>query len=244
MAGTELHVVRVEQQDPRLGRQQVHDPRSRDYPVRVSLDAATEELPTAPLRHRLFNPTPTPAQRVGSCTGVDKCVQGNAVGNRVTGKVLTMTDAERIYSLASTKYDPWPGGWPPRDTGSSGLAACKAAAELGLIERYEWVFSGARGVVAALVAGHTVGVGGKWTADMFNPDPTTGLIRASGPVRGGHQWTAIGWDPRLQAVEGLCWWGRWGLGGRGLFRIGLDDLDAILDAGGDAHITYRLGANA
>jgi hypothetical protein len=240
MAGnTELHVVRIDQHDPRLGRQVVHDPQSRAYPYRADPAA---ELPTAPLRHRLFNPTPLPAQRVGACTGVDKCCQGNAVGNRVVGKVLTMADAERIYSLASTKYDPWPGGWPPHDTGSSGLAACKAAMELGIIDRYEWIFTGARGVVAALVAGRTVGIGTAWMADMFNPDPMTGLVRPTGRRAGGHQWTAIGWDPKLGAIEGLCWWGRWGLGGRGLFRITLDDLDSLLYQEGDAHITYRRGA--
>jgi hypothetical protein len=43
--------------------------------------------------------------------------------------------AVRVYS-AATKIDPWPGDYPPDDTGSDGLSAAKACKALGLIPGY------------------------------------------------------------------------------------------------------------
>lgn len=237
----DLHVVTVDQQDPRLGRQVVHDPQSRRFAYAV--DPVTE-LPARRFRHRVYDPYPTPAQRIGCCTLVDQAVRANTKGNRVRGEVLGMAWAEKWYEWA-TRNDPWPGSYPPEDTGSSGLAAAKAAQEAGVVARYEWLFAGARQVLAALAGAdgkppRPVGVGTWWYADMFDPDPETLLVRPTGGRVGGHQWTAIGWEPRLQAVEGYCWWGP-GFGQGGRFRIRLGDLDELLADDGDAHVTYRAG---
>lgn len=234
----DLHVVTIDQQDVRLGRQVVHDPRSR----RFAFPLTAVDLPTQPFRHRLYNPRTTPRQRVGCCTGVDQMVKCNALGNRRIGVVLGMAEAERLYSRAS-QIDPWPGSWPPEDTGSSGLAACKTALDQGLITRYEWLFAGARQVLAALVGGagrkgRCVGVGTWWTSEMFRPDPQTQLVRPTGARVGGHQWTITGWEPKYKAFEGLCWWGT-EFGANGRFRIRFEDLDALLADDGDAHVTYR-----
>lgn len=231
---TEVHVVRAEQADPRLGRQVVHDPRSRRYEHPRATD-----LPTRSFRHRVYGPRRTPAQRVGCCTGVDQCVKANARGNRVLGKVLGMDTAERLYSRA-TEIDPWPGSWQPDDTGSSALAACKAAREAGLIERYEWIFGGVDQVLAALRE-RPVGVGTWWYDAMFEVQPGTLLVEPTGRRAGGHQWTVIGWDRRLDAFEGLCWWGDWGAGGR--FRIRRQHLAELLADDGDAHVAFRAERN-
>jgi hypothetical protein len=77
--------------------------------------------------------------RVGSCTG-----------NALTGAINTEPIyrprhvyrepmALRLYSLA-TALDGFPGVWKPDDTGSSGLAVCKAGVKLGLLTRYEHAF--------------------------------------------------------------------------------------------------------
>lgn len=239
MTSSDLRVLSIPQLDERLGRQVVHDPQSRRFAFPLG---AVPEKPTKAIRHRVYGPRTTPRQRVGTCTGVDQCVQGNAVGNRINGVILDMAQAERIYSRAS-QLDPWPGNWPPTDTGSSGLAACKAALEFGLILRYEWLFGGARQVLAAVAGGEgkrgrCVGVGTWWMADMFHPDPKTLLVRPTGGRVGGHQWTITGWEPRYDAFEGLCWWGP-EFGHKGRFRIRFDDLDALLMDDGDAHVTYR-----
>lgn len=232
MTTPEIHVVRIEQTDPRLGRHVVHDPRSLAFPF------GPAEVPQRDILLRVYGPRPVPEQTIGCCTGVDAAVKCDTAGNRVRGVTLGMDDAVRIYSRA-TQLDPWPGEYPPTDTGSSGLAACKAQVEFGLIDKYEWIFTGTPGIYAALAAGHPVGVGTRWLRDMFHPDPHTGLVSVTGAVAGGHQWSVIGYRRRLDAFVGLCWWGRWGLGGLGRFLIRRQDLDGLLGQDGDAHVTHR-----
>ena len=233
----ELHVVTVEQTDPRLGRNVVHDPASRRF-------AFTAETPVLrDISLRVYGPQVRPDQSVGCCTGVDQCVKANTKGNRVIGTVLRMADAEVVYS-AATKIDPWPGEWPPSDTGSSGLAACKAALSLGLIENYEWIFNGPDGILAALAQGRPVGVGTWWFDSMFEVDQDTGLIEVGGPIAGGHQWTVVGYSKRYDAFRGQCWWGPWGFRDTGRFLIRRADLARLLADDGDAHVTRRAGQNA
>lgn len=231
----ELTIRTVPQLDPRLGRHLVHDPRSRGFAYPVAPAAA---LPTHRIRHRIYDPRPTPAQQVGCCTCVDQCLRGNAAGNRVHGTVLNLEDAMRLYTI-TTSLDDIEGEFPPTDTGSSGLAACKAATQVGFISRYEWIFTRAGGVLAALTD-KPVGVGTWWYQDMFQPDPLTLLVKPTGRMVGGHQWSIIGWEPKLQAFEAKCWWGP-DFGNNGVFRIRYADLEALLADGGDAHVTYRAG---
>ena len=238
MTDPELHAVTVDQTDPRLGRQCVHDPRSRSF--------AFQAAPPPPLRDitlRVYGPRTVPSQTIGCCTGVDAAVKCDIRGNRIRGVVLDMDDAVRIYSRA-TALDPFDGQYPPTDTGSSALGACKAQLEQGLISRYEWIFDGVDGILAAIVAGHPVGVGTWWLGDMFRPDPATGLVSVTGRRAGGHQWTVIGYRRRLDAFVGQCWWGRWGLHGSGRFLIRRPDLATLLADDGDAHVTYRAGQTA
>lgn len=234
---SDLHVVQIEQTDPRLGRQIVHDPRSRNFPFRA------EPAPRRDISLRVYGPRPLPNQEIGCCVGVDAAMKCDVKGNRVRHVVLDMDDAVKIYSRA-TQIDPWPGAYPPQDTGSSGLAAAKACVEFGLTERYEWIFDGVTGILSALAAGHPVGCGTYWKDTMFRPDPHTGLVDISGRVAGGHQWTVIGYRKKFDAFVGACWWGRWGLNGGGHFLIRRQDLAELLAADGDAHVSYRAGANA
>jgi hypothetical protein len=232
-----LHVVTVEQTDPRLGRQVVHDPASRRFAFRA------EAPPRRDISLRIYGPRRLPSQSIGCCTGVDQAVKCNTRGNRVAGHVLTLVDAERIYSNA-TRRDPWPGEYPPNDTGSSGLAACQAAQHLGLVDSYEWVFNGPDGILAALAQGRPVGVGTWWYESMFDVDQDTGLIQVGGRKAGGHQWTVTGYRARLDAFVGFCWWGQWGYRNTGRFLIRRADLAALLADDGDAHVTRRRGQNA
>jgi hypothetical protein len=236
---TDLHIVRVPQQDPRLGRDVVHDPASRGFAYPIG---ALPGKPAKPIRHHIYGPKKTPDQTIGCCTGVDQAVKCDAVENRIKSVILGMDDAVRIYSLATTLDDDGQ-QYPPTDTGSSGLYACKASQKLGLIDRYEWLFAGSRQVLATLAGdqglpGRCVGVGTWWFNDMFNPDPESLLVKQTGPKVGGHQWTVTGWDPHYDAFEGLCWWGP-DFGQNGRFRIKYDDLDELLADDGDAHVTYR-----
>lgn len=227
----DLHVVQVEQTDPRLGRQVVHDPRSRRFPYRAAA------APRRDVSLRVYGPKTRPSQTIGNCTGVAECVMGDTVGNRVKGVTLGMDTAVKIYSRA-TQLDPWDGQYPPTDTGSSGTAAAQASVEQGIGSRYEWIFDGPDGILAALHAGHPVSVGTWWKTSMFDVDPKTGLIEVTGRNAGGHQYTVTGYNRRYDAFRGECWWGSsFGIGGRFLIRRA--DLCELLADDGDAHVTYR-----
>jgi len=214
----------VEQKSELLGRNKVHDSRSLEFPMTSTVDRSTWKSKSI----RLYDPTPNPNQEIGCCTGVSKCNQLNAVGNRVAGRVLKMPDAVRIYSR-STQLDPWDGSYPPEDTGSSGLASCKTAIEFGLAGEYRWIFGGADEVVQNVVEGHPISVGTWWYEDMFNQD-SRGLIHATGSKAGGHQYIIRGYDLDRDWVLGRCWWGSFKD-----FWLPRADLDSLLRDGGDAH---------
>ena len=232
-------VITVPVSDPRFGRNVVHDRRSRNFVY--SHDAAGVRPSTA-FRHRVYGPTPVPNQPIGCCTGVDQAVKADTAGNRIPGVILGMDYAIKAYSLATTLDDAVsPGQYPPDDTGSSGLYACKASKQLGIIDAYQWVMAGADAVLQTLID-HPVGVGTWWYQSMMETDPDTGLVDVSGPKVGGHQWTLIGWRPELDAFEGMCWWGP-DFGHRGVFRIKRTHLGDLLADDGDAHITHRAKKN-
>jgi hypothetical protein len=218
-------IERIPFTDRRLGRHIVLDDRSRGFVRPGAVDHSTWRTKSI----RIYDPDPNPNQTIGNCTGVAKCVQLNAAKNRVSGRVLNMTDAERVYSLA-TELDPWPGSWPPTDTGSSGLAAAKAAQKLGLAGEYLWIFGGADGVVQAVMDGDVVNVGTRWDEQMFNPD-RNGIVHPGGPVAGGHEWSVRGYDARRDLVLGRCWWGDFRD-----FWISRSDLNSLLADGGDANV--------
>lgn len=219
----DLKVERIPQ-DPRLGRQLVHDERSRAFALMTAVDRSTWRNRIV----RIYDPVPNPKQLIGLCTGAGECMMLNSAGNRVKRRVLDMPDAERIYSLATT-LDPWPGSWPPEDTGSSGLAAAKAAQTLGLAGEYRWIFGGADEVVQNVIEGRVISVGTWWYASMFNPD-VYGRIIPTGKWAGGHQYVIRGYDAQRDWVMLRCWWGSfrdaW------MPRSALNDL--LLDDG-DAH---------
>jgi hypothetical protein len=185
---TDLHVVMVDQTDPRLGRQCVQDPRSRAFPM-AAPDTSTWRSKTI----RMYDPTPNPNQTIGDCTGCDKAMEGNAAGNRVSGRILTMADAEQIYSLA-TELDPW------------------AAIQLKLGGAYRWNFThDASGIVQEIMEGRTVGVGTWWYEGGFRPKPRKQggvYVEMTGAKAGGHQWRIRGYDEPTDMLLGRCWWGR------------------------------------
>jgi hypothetical protein len=235
------HLERVETlpvTDPRLGRQLVHDRRSRAFAA--PLGNAT--VPTSEVRLRMYGPTPTPSQAVGCCTAVAEMVMGN-IGNRRSGEVLGMAEALDVYRGA-TRRDPWEGSWEPDDTGSSGLAAAKEAMERGYVQRFEWMFSLDAGL-ASIGEGLPVSMGAWWPAAAFYVDRSISaplpVLRADGPYAGGHQWTIWGWNPRRDLVYGLCWWGPdWPVPrGHGRFAMRRTDVERLLADGGDLHRSIR-----
>lgn len=230
----DLTVVTVPQLDPRLGRQVVHDPASRGFPMALGIDQSQWRDKVV----RIWDPIVTPNQLVGLCTLCDSAMGLNAQGNRVKGRVLRMDYAQHGYPIA-TRLDPFPGAYPPTDTGSSGLAAAKAAQRMEVGGEYQWGFQGVDEVVQAIVVEErTVGIGAWWYAGGFDPKPLKGKpghfqIEMTGSRRGGHQWRAFGYDERRDMVLGKCWWGpSWARAG--VFHIRRDHLGELLEDQGDA----------
>lgn len=225
---TDLFVKRYERKDPRLGRQVVFDERSRSFALGATIDTSTWRSRTI----RVYDPSPNPDQCHGECTGCSKCTQLNAVGNRVAGEVLRMADAHDIYGLATT-LDPFEGTFPPDDTGSSTLAAAKAAQRLGHGGTYRYLFGGADEVVQTVVGGRVVVIGSRWDWRMFNPD-AQGRIEPGGGTAGGHAWVVRGYDVGRDWVMGRCWWGSFRD-----FWLRRDHLAELLADYGDAHVQER-----
>jgi hypothetical protein len=116
-------VRRYDRSDGRLGRQLVLDSRSLAYTVERDGDAMATPLQSKHWERRLGI---LQQGDLGSCTA--NAATGalgtepfySQVGHRVLpdGVDLAEAYAVALYS-AATKVDPWPGSYPPEDTGSS-----------------------------------------------------------------------------------------------------------------------------
>lgn len=225
----------IAQNDARLGRQMIHDSRSRAFVApRAEVDRSTWH----DRRLRVYDPRPNPNQVVGNCTMCAKAMQLNTVGNRVKGRVLDMDWATEGYRVV-TRLDPFPGAWEPDDTGSSGLASCKAAIKMGVGADYVWEFGGADGIVQNLMEGRPMSVGTWWYGSMFTASAIyDGLpvLRPSGSRVGGHQYLVRGYDLKRDMVLARCWWGTTIRD----FWMSRADLDALVRDGGDAHYQHTV----
>lgn len=226
----DLDIEILPQTDPRLGRHKVHDPRSKDHPLELAVTPKPHTWVTKVIK--INDPVPNPNQCHGECTGCANAMMLNSQGS-LTQRPLMMDHAHKVYSLA-TQIDPFEGSWPPTDTGSSGLAAAKAAQQLGLGGEYKHIFNGADGIVEAVQNDRVVSVGTKWYNNMFTPDRDF-VIQATGDLAGGHQYVAMGYDAARDMVLLRCWWGRFR--GAWIKRAQLNDL--VMD-GGDAHVQDRI----
>lgn len=224
----DLDIEVVTHKYARLGRNKVHDPVSRNFPMgmTVNRDSWVTKL------NRIYDPLPNPNQCHGECTGCANAMMLNSAGNRISGVVLGMDYAHKVYSLASST-DPWEGSWPPTDTGSSGLAAAKAAQAQGTGAGYRWLFGGADEVIQTVMSGRVVSCGTWWHEGMMRRDDKL-WIQPTGPRVGGHQFVVRGYDKAKDAAVVRCWWGDFR--DAYLKRSALNDL---LRDGGDAHVQDR-----
>jgi C1A family cysteine protease len=203
-----------------LGRVVQHDPRSLAFPAALASALKT-------VTHRHYGPVLDQGQ-VGSCTGNAAAQSLNTVPLRHGRRLLTEIDAQDLYHEA-TVLDGYPGTWPPDDTGSSGLAVAKASQQAGWVTGYTHAF-GLDQCLAALVLAPVI-VGTNWHEDMFNPD-AAGYVHPTGAIAGGHEYTLLGINVKLQRVTMLnSWSASWGRNGRAY--ITFDDLGALLADSGD-----------
>lgn len=205
-----------------FGRRVEHDPRSRQFPV-------TTTLPLRTVGHRHWGPV-LDQGNLGSCVGDAVAQALNTVPLRRGRRLLNEDDAKDLYR-AATRLDGFPGEWEPDDTGTSGLAGCKAAKQAGYITEYRHAFTLGQALGSAVVAPVIIGV--NWYTGMLNPD-SNGYLHPTGVVEGGHEVAVTGINVTLQRVTILNSWGRWGLNGRA--HLSWDDLGQLLAEDGDCTI--------
>lgn len=139
---------------------------------------------------------------LGSCTGnagvgaLGSKPYYDQVGRTTFGTADDATELEqfavKLYSDA-TRVDPYPGAYPPTDTGSSGLAICKVLMSRGAIRGYNWART-ATGFLQLLQRGPVL-QGMPWYNAFFDPD-RNGFIDSSRSWRwsglaGGHEIEAV-----------------------------------------------------
>jgi hypothetical protein len=219
--------------DPRLGRSINHDSESRRY----AYPARTQTLVT--VRHRRWIDVLDQGD-LGSCTGNAGigCLGTDPFYKTLPASPTFSEDelgARGLYSAAS-QADPYPGEWPPDDTGSDGLTIAKVLAAAGMIAGYRHAFS----LDAALAAlqEQPVITGVNWHEGMYQPDPT-GLVHPTGPVAGGHEFVADAYDADRGLVGFTNSWGTsWGLEGR--FYLQAEDWGTLLGEQGDVTVFVPL----
>jgi papain like protease len=215
-----------------LGRHVRHDSRSLAYQVVPDGTVATVRWDrTIPVLDQ---------GQVGSCTGN---AAAGALGTTPcypvlpsSVKSLNETFALALYSAAETIDGDGP--YPPNDNGSSGLSVAKACKNAGLISGYTHITSIAA-AQTAIQTGPFI-VGSDWYTGMDNPNES-GLVTATGTVRGGHEYECIGYNAEADLWELVNSWGTsYGVGGH--FFYSTATFKKLLAAQGDATVLLPLAA--
>jgi hypothetical protein len=244
VAGTNIHVIKYEPIDPRLGRHVEHDERSK---LQEHMFLPREAKPKGKDSH-WTSIAPTINQLdVGSCTCSSEVNVLNtdfftAARQAIKGHAnafFTQNDALELYKLA-TKLDAFPGFYPEEDTGSSGNAAAKASVRKKWLTSYSWVYTFQS--LQAAIEKRPLTIGTLWTKTMF--DVKNGIVKvgslADSNIAGGHQYamTGILWNDSL--FEFRQTWGdqdQWpGCKPGGYFAMSFKDVQTLQEANGDVTI--------
>jgi hypothetical protein len=224
MADREIKIEEAVVVGRRLGRHVQHDDRSKAFRARMATAIVT-------------------ASHTRRCDAYDQGELGSCTGNAIAGGLMTdpeyrlgrelgEPEAVRLYSVATTYFDTIPGGWPPDDTGSTGLAVAKAAKNEGFVSSYGWAFGLDEALRALVVAPIIIGI--NWYSSFDFPSSTGNISITRGAyVRGGHEVVLDRLNVSKRTVGGCNSWGTsWGVNGR--FKMGWATLDRLLKEQGDA----------
>jgi hypothetical protein len=218
--------------DPRLGRHVQHDDRSRRYAYHG------EQAPLRSIQHERHVPIFDQGS-LGSCTGnaAVGCIATGLFYDTITDldvpEIRTLDEAAAVYVYgAATSVDPFPGTYPPQDTGSDGLSVAKVLQRVGAISGYEHAF----GIDQALAALMTVPliVGTTWLSGMYEPD-AEGIVHPTGTVEGGHEYVMDSYNADRHLIGFTNSWGPY-WGQRGRFFMEAHEFGNLLADNGDATV--------
>lgn len=172
---------------PRLGRNVNRDSQSRAYRV-----SPTRTARLSSTRHEAFIPI-LDQDSVGACTG-DAGTSAIYHEPYMTAQLRpwlyppNQDGALALYSEA-TNIDPFPGEYPPTDTGSDGLSIAKVLKARGVISGYLWAFTLAEAL--AQLQDTPVITGLPWLNSMFDTTsdghPGHVQVRQDSGLAGGHE---------------------------------------------------------
>lgn len=205
----------------RLGRHVEHDSRSRAFAV------TAPRVPLVSTKWARVGPIFDQGD-IGSCTCEAMCGVLNTAPF-YQGVLRSQQDCVSLYQDA-TVLDDIPGQFPPDDTGSSGLAAARAAANRGWLRSYHHAFS-LLDALGALVHGPAM-LGINWYESFDEPAGDHGELVIGGELRGGHEIEVCEIDVLTKTVRGINSWGPdWGDGG--YWSMGWATLERLLAEQGD-----------
>ena len=204
----------------RLGRVMHHDPASRGFPA-----AKAETIHN--VAHRRYGSVLNQGN-VGACTCFALSHAVNTAPLHHNGRLLHNTDGLTLYRRA-TLLDNIPGNYPPEDTGSTGLAACKAGVEAGYLKEYRHLFGYDQFLAGLMLS--PVMFGSNWYSGMFYPN-ASGLVEVSGSLAGGHEYLCVGYAVKTRMFRFLnSWTNVWGV--RGYFYMAEATVRRLLSEDGD-----------
>lgn len=132
-----------------------------------------------------------------------------------------------IYRAAQ-RIDEWPG---ENYNGTSVRAGAKVLQQQGFIRNYFWTRDVNVLANTILNTGPVV-AGTWWSQGMMQPNRTTGLVRFTGRILGGHAYVINGVDMNRRLFRIKNSWGRhWGLQGRAF--ISFDDMSRLMRMQGE-----------
>jgi hypothetical protein len=133
------------------------------------------------------------------------------------------------WYIWETNNDPFDGAYPQVDTGSDGNSAMKTAVHFGYIKSY--TNANTLADMHAAIQSRGGIFGSNWTTEMDEPD-RCGQIHVGGSVRGGHEYSYLGFDKERGREWYRTSWTDFGL--NGWFWISSDETQTLIDDGADA----------